>query len=81
MRVFDLYNFEYIESAIEQYKIMTSIFQSIYQLIMSFILIMANRIGLTDFEHIAIDYFFVFFDEECPPKVIFSMQIFLCFLN
>jgi hypothetical protein len=30
-------------------------FQSIYQLIMSFILIVANRIGLTDFEHIAID--------------------------
>ena len=30
-------------------------FQSIYQLIMSFILIVANRIGLTDFEHIVID--------------------------
>ena len=30
-------------------------FQSIYQLIMSFILIVANRIGLTDYEHIAID--------------------------
>ena len=30
-------------------------FQPIYQLIMSFILIVANRIGLTDFEHIAID--------------------------
>ena len=30
-------------------------FQSIYQLIMSFILIVASRIGLTDFEHIAID--------------------------
>ena len=26
-------------------------FQPIYQLIMSFILIVANRIGLTDFEH------------------------------
>ena len=30
-------------------------FQPIYQLIMSFILIVANRIGLTDYEHIAID--------------------------
>ena len=30
-------------------------FQSIYQLIMSFILIVANKIGLTDYEHIAID--------------------------
>ena len=30
-------------------------FQSIYQLIMSFLLIVANRIGLTDYEHIAID--------------------------
>lgn len=30
-------------------------FQQIYQLIMSFILIVANRIGLTDFEHIAND--------------------------
>ena len=30
-------------------------FQSIYQLIISFILIVANRIGLTDYEHIAID--------------------------
>ena len=30
-------------------------FSPIYQLIMSFILIVANRIGLTDFEHIAID--------------------------
>ncbi len=30
-------------------------FQPIFQLIMSFILIVANRIGLTDFEHIAID--------------------------
>ena len=30
-------------------------FQPIYQLIMSFILIAANRIGLTDYEHIAID--------------------------
>ena len=30
-------------------------FQSIYQLIMRFILIVANRIGLTDYEHIAID--------------------------
>ena len=30
-------------------------FQPIYQLIISFILIVANRIGLTDYEHIAID--------------------------
>ena len=30
-------------------------FSPIYQLIMSFILIVANRAGLTDFEHIAID--------------------------
>ena len=30
-------------------------FQQIYQLIISFILIVANRIGLTDYEHIAID--------------------------
>ena len=30
-------------------------FQPLYQLIMSFILIVANRIGLTDYEHIAID--------------------------
>lgn len=30
-------------------------FQPIYQLIMSFILIVANKIGLTDYEHIAID--------------------------
>ena len=30
-------------------------FQSIYQLIMSFILIVSNKIGLTDYEHIAID--------------------------
>ena len=30
-------------------------FQPIFQLIMSFILIVANRIGLTDFEHIAVD--------------------------
>ena len=30
-------------------------FQPIYQLIISFILIVANKIGLTDFEHIAID--------------------------
>ena len=30
-------------------------FSPIYQLIISFILIVANRIGLTDFEHIAID--------------------------
>ena len=30
-------------------------FQSIYQLIISFILIVANRIGLTNYEHIAID--------------------------
>ena len=30
-------------------------FQPIYQLIISFILIVANRIGLTDYEHVAID--------------------------
>ena len=30
-------------------------FQPIYQLIISFILIVANRIGLTDYEHIVID--------------------------
>ena len=30
-------------------------FRQIYQLIMAFILIVANRIGLTDFEHISID--------------------------
>lgn len=30
-------------------------FQPIYQLIMNFILIVANKIGLTDYEHIAID--------------------------
>ena len=30
-------------------------FQQIYQLIMSFILIVANRMGFTDYEHIAID--------------------------
>ena len=30
-------------------------FQLIYQLVMSFILIVANRIGLTDFEHISAD--------------------------
>ena len=30
-------------------------FSLIYKLIMSFILVVANRIGLTDFEHIAID--------------------------
>ena len=30
-------------------------FQAIYQLIISFILIVANKLGLTDFEHIAID--------------------------
>ena len=30
-------------------------FQPIYQLIMSFILIVANRIGLTNYEHITID--------------------------
>ena len=30
-------------------------FQGIFQFIMSFILIMANKLGLTDFEHIAID--------------------------
>lgn len=30
-------------------------FQPIFQLIMSFILIVVNKIGLTNFEHIAID--------------------------
>ncbi|WP_042692948.1 hypothetical protein [Methanobrevibacter oralis] len=30
-------------------------FNRFYQLIMAFILIVANRIGLTDFEHISID--------------------------
>ncbi len=40
---------------IEQLEIITVIFDRFYQLIMAFILIVANRIGLTDFEHISID--------------------------